>query len=207
MTPGWILKNLENLILNMKNLIALFLSLFLFASCDNIEPELVVCPDPESTNVLMLVSDYTTNTFEGGKAFQFEDSPKEFTLKTEYKEPGDFGYIKLYYSEINQLLFHGEIIWMGSGKILFPEKLTPAKDFEFVTTKDLVSPKNGFECIHRAIDQTVEMGQVWKSVQGLVKARAYLSANPEQKVKYFLYTPSVGVGNPEEWKWVFFLKK
>lgn len=194
----------------MKNL---FLSLFLVAglsllfSCDSMKDEKPEICIFEHSGVLMLVVDYTTNTFEGGKYFVFNQRSEKFTISNEYKEPGDFGYVKLYYSEINQLLFHGEIIWQGSGKMIFPEKLLPAKDFEQVGTDDLRSPKNGYENIFNSNDLSDNFGEkVWGSVQGLVAARTFLGANPEQKVKYFLYTPSVGVGNPKEWKWVIFLK-
>jgi len=44
------------------------------------------------------------------------------------------------------------------------------------------------------------------SVQSLVKVREYLSKNPKTPVKLFLYTPSVGAGNPEDWDWIIFLK-
>ena len=40
-----------------------------------------------------------------------------------------------------------------------------------------------------------------------MEVRDLLSSNPEQKVQYFLYRPSVGEGNPADWKWILFLHK
>jgi hypothetical protein len=43
-------------------------------------------------------------------------------------------------------------------------------------------------------------------VQNLVKVRQFLQSNPNQIVKLFLYTPSVGMGDPLEWDYFIFLK-
>jgi hypothetical protein len=88
--------------------------------------------------VLMLQVDYTTHTFEGGKEFNFPEQTGTFTITNEYVSPGDFGSIKLFYSELNETLFYGTIIWMGSGKILYPEKWSSADDFKKALEKNLV---------------------------------------------------------------------
>ncbi|MDD4395237.1 MAG: hypothetical protein VB079_06590 [Petrimonas sp.] len=163
--------------------------------------------DTDAPNqVLMLKVDYTSNTFEGGTIFGFSKPTDNFTIINEYIEPSDFGNVKLIYKELNETLFAGTIHWLGLGKMTFPEKLEPANSFEHVKTYDLRYP-NGFEVVFNPDNRELDYGKAWQSVQGLVKVREFLAANPDQKAKLFLYTPSVGAGNPKDWYWVIYLKK
>lgn len=158
------------------------------------------------TQVLMLKVDYTTNAFEGGTIFGFPQKTDKFTIENKYVEPSDFGSVKLIYKELNQTLFEGTIHWMGFGKMTLPERLKPASSFEFVLTEDLRYP-TGFENVFNPYNRELDYNKAWLSVQGLVKVREFLAANPNQKAKLFLYTPSVGVGDPKDWYWVIYLKK
>lgn len=165
----------------------------------------------ESVNqVLMLQVDYSTLEFEGGIEFHFEQPADGFTVIHEYTPPTDFGKVKLFYAELDELLFEGTIHWMGTGKMIFPEKLVPAHKFSAAVTLDLVTPVNGYENIFNPDNRDFEHEdyyQVWLNVQYLIKSREYLEANPLQKVKMFLYTPSVGEGDPLTWKWIIYLQK
>ena len=161
----------------------------------------------DTNNVLMLKVDYLTNSFEGGTEFHFPKQTDHFTIINEYVQPNDFGSVKLIYKELNEPVFEGTIHWMGLGKMTFPESLQPANAFKPVNTFDLVYPTNGFENVFNPNNQKYEYENVWLSVQGLVKVRAYLQANPAQQVKLFLYTPSVGVGDPADWYWIVYLKR
>jgi hypothetical protein len=163
--------------------------------------------EESGNSVLMLIVDYTTNHFEGGKEFNFDENSNTFTITHDYDPPGDFGGIKLYYSEMNEMLFHGTIIWMGCGKIEYPENLLTAEHFDITPDKNYVFPANGFETVFDEDIRDDEYNTAWSSVQNVIKAREYLASNPSQKVKIFFYTPSVGVGNPADWKWILFLKK
>jgi len=167
------------------------------------------CEDQSQFNnkVLMLMVDYTTNTFKGGKELGFAGNLETFTITREYKAPSDFGYLKLFYEEVNELLFSGTIIWMGLGKMEFPKVLLSANQFQRVDIHNYIPPKNGFENILDLTNQPFDYELVWVAVQSLAKTREYLHSNPEQVVKLFLYTPSVGVGNPEDWYWIIYLKK
>jgi hypothetical protein len=156
--------------------------------------------------VLMLTVDYLSNAFKGGIEFMFSNNSDTFTISHQYKAPGDFGWLKLYYTEINEQLFYGTIIWMGCGQMYFPENLLTTDLFQRVGTFDYIFPRNGFENIFDNYDNG-NYEPVWSSVQGLVKAREYLQSNPNQKVKIFLYAPSVGVGNPADAYWIIYLKK
>ena len=188
----------------MKTSIILLSLISLLFSCNSDNADL---DETTSTQVLMLKVDYTTNTFEGGTEFHFSKQTDSLTIVNEYVEPNDFGSVKLIYQELNEPLFDGTIHWMGLGKMTFPESLQPAHDFKNVDTKDLRYPMGGFENVFNPKNEKHDYNKVWLSVQGLVKVREYLIANPNQKAKLFLYTPSVGEGNPLDWDWIIYLKK
>lgn len=187
----------------MKTRVLILSLMSLLISCNSDSIDI----DESVTQVLMLKVDYTTNIFVGGTDFNFSKLNGNFTIVNEYVEPNDFGSVKLIYKELNETLFNGTIHWMGLGKMTYPESLKAADDFEIVSTKDLVYPKNGFENVFNPHNQKYEYYKVWLSVQNLVKVREYLIANPNQKVKLFLYTPSVGAGDPLDWDWIIYLKK
>lgn len=96
---------------------------------------------------------------------------------------------------------------MRLGKIIFPKNLKSPNDFEYTTIDDFVYPKNGFENVFNPTNEDYEYDKVWPSLQNILKVREYLMANPNQKVKVFLYTPSVGIGNLLDWNWIIFLKQ
>lgn len=156
--------------------------------------------------VLLLKVDYTTNTFEGGTILGFDKKTDDFTVENQHVAPSDFGSVKLIYKELNQPLFEGTIIWMGRGKMTFPETLEPASAFKRVMTSDFYRA-GGFENVFNPDNMELDYEKPWISVQGLVKTREFLAANPTQKAKLFLYTPSVGAGDPKDWYWVIYLKK
>ncbi|MDR2057624.1 MAG: T9SS type A sorting domain-containing protein [Dysgonamonadaceae bacterium] len=176
--------------------------IFFSASGAEIKPEASPVNAPE---VLLLKVDYTTNQFEGGHKPEFMQLPETFTLRTEYEEPGDFGWIKVYFSELDELLFHGDIVWGGCGDIIYPATWLNADEFEYVLTEDYIIPSNGFENIFNPEEKDYDYTLPWSVVQGIVDVRQMLAANPRQRVKLFLYTPSVGAGDPADWKWIIFL--
>lgn len=166
-------------------------------------------PDPvaiDSENVLLLKVDYLTNTFEGGMELGFEGAPDSFTIDVDYQAPGDFGGIQLYYDEIDEKIFDGTIHWMGLGAISFPESFNPPGAFERRLTEDYVTPQAGFENVFNPGNENYDYDPIWASVQSLVRVRSFLESNPEATVKLFLYTPSVGVGNPADWDWILIVK-
>ena len=189
--------------INFFSLFIAFAALLLLTGCTADDKDINV---NDGNRVLMLKVDYTTNKFEGGIEFIFPSDTETFTITNEYVSPGDFGSIKLFYKELDAVLFYGTITWNGLGKMIFPEKLKPAGDFKYVLTEDYIFPGKGFENVFELNEQEADYNQVWSQIQNLVLVRKYLSANPSQKVKIFLYTPSVGAGNPSDWVWIIYLK-
>ncbi len=177
----------------------LFIIILSFSSCKNIDESGV-------SKVLVLKVDYLTNKFEGGTELTFTKSSPNFNIQPIYISPGDFGNMSMIYQDINELLFDGSIVWMGKGYIKYPRNFIPANRFEIVLTSDYVIPKNGFENVFNPNNTNYDYSPIWSSVQSLVKVREYLRSNPNSTAKLFLYTPSIGAGNPEDWDWIIFLK-
>jgi len=184
-------------------IITIALLIFTLLSCSKSNSD----SSPSNQNkVLLLKVDYNTNTFENGKEMSFATLSPTMTITNQYVTPSDFGSLKLSYQEINQTLFDGTIVWNGLGEMTYPQNLLDANQFERVLTTDYVTPSAGFENVFNPDNTTYDYEPIWTSVQGLVKVRQYLTSNPNATVKIFLYTPSVGIGNPEEWDWIIMLK-
>ncbi|MGK4569052.1 hypothetical protein [Flavobacterium sp. 3HN19-14] len=185
-------------------LLTLF-GILLLVSCvgENDAPDAL--PIETNNKVLLLKVDYLTNEFEGGKELAFADSTATFTLSTNYVAPSDFGSIKIKYDELDTEIFNGSIVWNGLGTISNPDDMQPASAFTFTDTDDFFTCA-GFDNIFNPNNEEFDYQPVWSSVQGLVKVRQYLTANPGAGIKLFLYTPSVGIGNPAEWDWIIILK-
>lgn len=178
--------------------------LFIFSGCDDPDTD---CDLDNSTNkVLMLKIDYTTFNLEGVKEFNFSQQTDSFTIVNEYLPPGDFGYLRLIYKELNQQLFYGTIWWDGLGEMIFPVSLESPNDFESVTTNDVIFPLNGFNSVFQYPNTDLDFFNIWLNIQHLKIVRQYLHTNPNQKVNMFVYTPSVGGGDPLEWDYFVFLK-
>lgn len=160
---------------------------------------------PAENQVLLLKVDYLSNRFEEGRVLPFSASTTTFTTQVIDTPPTDFGSIKVMYQELNEPIFYGTIHWMGLGERRYPEVMVDESYFDNVLTEDLRMPLNGFEEIY-IHDTTSSYSQAWQEVQKLVVVRQFLESNPNEKVRVFLYTPSVGVGNPNDWDWYFILK-
>lgn len=157
---------------------------------------------------MLLKVDYLTHTFEGGKEFIFPNNPN-FSLMWDYNSPGDFGSVTLMYAEEGLPIFEGTIIWMGLGAMSYPTSLIPASSF--ATGGALPMPNiNSFQVMHYAetnyYPDPVPVAQIWDAIKNLYVVAQYRVANPDSPIRIFLYTPSVGVGNPADWDYFVLLK-
>lgn len=180
-----------------------------FFSCDTQENDNINLETPSlnSQQILYLQVKYTDQTFMGGTILE---SPTTDSLTTTYNyvTPSDFGSIKIMEQNTSTLLFEGNITWLGLGERFFPETLQSPENFSFTISNDFVTPPH-FDNMFPEIDPTFlehNYESAWASLQSLVWVREKLRSRPDLHVKYFLYTPSVGVGNPEDWYWIFLLK-
>lgn len=185
----------------MKYTILIVALLFSLTACKK-EPAAIKTQE----QVAFLQVDYLTTTFEGGTEWTFNAHPT-FTLVPTYKEPGDFGNLSLTYQEENALIFDGGIIWMGKGTMQVPSFVRPASAFPLTST---VVQQPTFEKIEYSTympdyPATIEQ-DLWQAIKDLQLVEDYLTSNPTGKLHYFLYTPSVGIGNPADWDWIIYLK-
>jgi hypothetical protein len=168
--------------------------------------------NPEASienKVLLLKVDYETNAFEGGVELVFPEADT-FTISADYNAPGDFGDITLNYEEVGQPLFMGSIIWMGTGFMVYPCAITEPNGFETQNNAVPMPPVSQFEKVmydeHAFYPAVIDYQTIWSNIDNLVQVQAYRQSNPNAKINLFLYTPSVGVGNPAEWDWYVILK-
>ncbi len=167
-------------------------------------PEAVI-----ENKVLMLKVDFESNVFEGGTELIFPEADT-FTITSVYNSPGDFGDITLNYEETGQPLFMGSIHWAGTGHMVYPCAM--AQPDEFTLTQDAVPmPElSRFEKVmydeFAIYPDVINYHEIWASIDNLVQVKAFRQSNPQAKVYLFLYTPSVGIGNPAEWDWFVILK-
>ena len=166
--------------------------------------------EPETQNkVALLQVDFLTNTFEGGKELSFPEA-NGFTISSVYHSPGDDGDITLKYKEVNQPLFAGTIFWMATGARQFPDTIDAAPNFATIQNAVAIPALSDFKTVNydefAYYPENIDYAQLWNAIDNLKVVEQYRAANPTAKVNLYLYTPSVGVGNPAEWDWIIILK-
>lgn len=198
----------------MKKSLLLLFSLALFTACSGDSNTQSVNDDqqlPAANKVVLLKVDLLTNTFEGGKELTFPDNGN-FTISTDFNPAGDFGDITLIYEEVSEPIFAGDIIWMGLGQMTFPESINTPE--EFITIQNPVSQPDESQFALVSVDEPatspflsdIDYEAIWSSVSNRAVVKQYRESNPDAKINLFLYTPSVGVGDPADWDWFVILK-
>ncbi len=193
----------------MKNSLYLILLIALFTfSCSEDNDDNLVSENNDN-NVALLKVDFLTHTFEGGQELTFE-STTDFNIVSNYQAPGDFGSIELVYNELEQPLFKGTIIWMGLGERSLPESLQGIDNFETLSEPVEMPSVSMFANVmydeFAFYPEDLDYSLLWDSIKNLKIVQQYRQYNPNETIKIFLYTPSVGIGNPEEWDYYIILK-
>lgn len=132
----------------------------------------------------------------------------EIPFVSDYHAPSDFGYIKLYYRNTDNLLMDGSIVWSGCGALTFPDH------FRAGLPIDAGLPYPGqslFAYIndgghYETVTDDEELKYIWKSVSKQKEFQHYY-ANSSKKVAVYLYTPSVGVGDPADAYYLVFTEQ
>ncbi|MDR2909909.1 MAG: hypothetical protein LBV47_00875 [Bacteroidales bacterium] len=155
-------------------------------------------------NVVVLAVDYTTNAFLGGYTIPVEKGDAPFELSMDYVSPGDFGSVTFYDEASGTKLFAGDIIWMGCGKMTYPEAMLAPGGFAYAK-KAAGMPRlthyggdwnyegSGLTAVSNAISRLEVVGQALENA-------------PDALVYAYLYARSVGMGNPAEWYWLVFIR-
>jgi len=164
------------------------------------------CTKDDNCKILLLRIDYMTNTFEGGheqilsKGIADSDS---IPIIVDYDPPGDFGNIKLSYEPTGETIFNGSIIWMGTGKISYPESfLNPQK---YSTISNPIDLPDISKLHNLYMSNQLDYSSIWESINDLKIVSEYLKS--EKGITLFLYTPSVGAGDPNTWDWFVIMNK
>ncbi len=178
-----------------------------FISCSDNDVNI----EEESTEneIVILKVDYLTHTFEGGKGVNYPDA-NNFTITSNYNPPGDFGDIQLYYDEVDELLFDGTIIWMGLGERSVPSNLMEADNFSITDMPNPLPDSTLFEKVmydqYAFYPSPTDYEGLWEAIDQLEIVYTIRNENPNGTIHLFLYTPSVGVGNPADWDWYVFMQ-
>ena len=194
----------------MKKTLLFTVLVLLITACSG-DTETPVTNTDTTNKVLVLKVDLLTNAFEGGKELEFEDA-ETFNISADVNPPDDFGDITLKYQETSEPLFAGGIVWMGTGEITYPAfempgtfqtvaalPVPPAADFEYAYSYT-------GDYFYQDYYDNVDYNAIWQAVGNLNLVNQYRTENPDAKIKLYLYTPGIGVGDPTIWKWIIFIK-
>ena len=192
----------------MKKIAVWFLILILASCSDDADDNAIQNPNRELS---ILKVDFLTHTFEGGNSFEFNNIAMTNTLPIEeiYVAPGDFGSYTLKFTPTNEVIFDGPIAWMG-GSYDLPLDYNPS-DYEtttfnptinldeieyFLPTADILAGEG-----YTNFDYT----SVWNSIKNLQVTNDCLNNNG--KIGFVLYTPGLGLFQPENAYWLVILYK
>jgi len=163
-------------------------------------------------DILICKVDYLTYQYRGFYAMNVSgkvDNDSLIPIISQYVAPGDFGSIKLYYNTTKNLLLDGTIIWMGSGVLSFPETFRAG----LPETEGLPYPgksriallgDDGVYSVDAGSESSLQ--HIWQSISHQKEFQHYYE-NSSKKIAIYLYTPSVGVGNPAEWYYLVYTEQ
>lgn len=172
-------------------------------------------------DILIAKVDYMT--FEYGGFYSMNVTNKqnegnEIPFLADYMSPGDFGYIKLYYRDQSNLLMDGSIIWAGCGELIFPETFVKGNSSntyvpEYTMKRGLSFPSDRISYIDadgsyvQDVDESDnDLGYIWHTLSAQEEFMSYYEQT-SKKVAVYLYTPSVGVGNPYDAYYMVFVER
>lgn len=162
-------------------------------------------------HILISKVDYLTFRYKGFYALNVTNklnSGNEIPFVSQYQAPGDFGYIKLFYRNTDNLLMDGSIIWSGCGELNFPD------NFRAGLPMDNGLPYPGQSRIsfindaghYETVTDERELQYIWQSVSRQKEFQHYYG-NSSKKVAVYLYTPSVGIGDPADAYYLVFTEQ
>lgn len=164
----------------------------------------------DSMNLTILIVDYQTYDLEGGNLLHYnlciDSDSSSLPFLIEFDSPGDSGGIVFKYSQTNDTLFAASIWWMGLGEIIYPRYFLSPDSFRNIN-KSIQKPETSeyFDYWLFLSQATLEAktDSVWKSIKFLDIVNDY--GIKMFRVGFYLYTPSVGLFNPDPAKWIVFL--
>lgn len=168
-------------------------------------------PTDLQKHILISKVDYLTFRYKGFYALNVTDklnSGREIPFVANYQSPGDFGYIKLFYRNTNNLLMDGTIIWSGCGELNFPESFRAGQRLSNVLPypgQSRIAFINE-EGHYTTVSDDTELQRIWHTLSRQKEFRHYFGRT-SKKIAVYLYTPSVGVGNPADAYYLVFTER
>ena len=164
-------------------------------------------------NILISKVDYLTFRPRGFYAMNVQNpvsSGNEIPFVAQYQAPGDFGWFKLFYQTTDNLLAHGSIVWMGCGELEFPEsfragqKLSNGLPYPGQSKIAFINDEGQYCTVNAA--QEVGLQRIWQTLSKQWEFQHYYN-NSHKKVAVYLYTPSMGLGDPADWYYLVFTEQ
>ena len=178
----------------------IFVLLGLMTSCLDDSDDVYIHEHEQS--ILLLQVDYTSYAFEQGRELflhaEYSDADT-LPLSINYDPPGDFGNVKLFIESSDELIFDGSIVWNGSGNLKYPKWFYDSSRFATLEAPVDKPSNDDFQIILPEEGVEYPLDSIWNAVNNLSIVSRYLESG--KKVGIFRYTPSVGVGDPNEWDW------
>ena len=162
-------------------------------------------------HILISKVDYLTFRYKGFYALNVSNtlnSGNEIPFLSQYQSPGDFGYIKLFYRNTDNMLMDGSIIWSGCGALNFPDNFRAGLPMDnglpYPGQSRIAFINDGGNYV--TVTDERELQYIWQSVSRQKEFQHYYG-NSSKKVAVYLYTPSVGVGDPADAYYLVFTEQ
>ena len=164
-------------------------------------------------NILISKVDYLTFRPKGFYAMNVQNpvsTGNEIPFVAQYQPPGDFGWFKMFYQNTDNLLAHGSIVWMGCGELTFPEsfraghKLDSGLPYPGQSRIAYINDEGQYCTVNAA--QEVYLQRIWQTLSKQEEFQHYYG-NSHKKVAVYLYTPSMGIGEPADWYYLVFTEQ
>ncbi len=168
-------------------------------------------PTDLQKHILISKVDYLTFRYKGFYALNVTDklnTGNEIPFLANYQSPGDFGYIKLFYRNTNNLLMDGTIIWSGCGSLSFPtsfragQRLSNGLPYPGQSRIAFINEEGHYT----TVSDDTELQRIWHTLSRQKEFRHYFG-HTSKKIAVYLYTPSVGVGNPADAYYLVFTEQ
>ena len=159
--------------------------------------------------IVVLAVDYTTNCFLGGYTLPVENGDGPFELESDYRSPGDFGSVTFYDKGSRAKLFASDIIWMGTGRMTYPEAMCSPKSFVSTDATDAqLLPELTYYNFYGGPNEghADELTPVRHVLRKLKIVEQAMKTAPDAPIYASLYMRSVGMGDPADWYWLIFIR-
>jgi hypothetical protein len=144
----------------------------------------------------------------GGKSLSFNSSIQHsdsIPYAANFVQPGDFGGITFTHSPTNDTFFNATIIWMGCGRIYYPQNFDSASALSSESITVPCPDSSSFQYMGTYPRPAINYNAIWSPISHLTVTSQMMAQNC--KIGIYPYTPSVGLGNPNQWSWIIFLYK